>query len=274
LDRNGRPLAISTPVESIYANPRELAQAHDRWPELASKLDINRKQFEKTLEKSAGRSFVWLARHLTPAEAHAVMKLNVPGVYQRSEYRRYYPAGEVLGHVVGVTNQDDQGIEALELAFDSWLAGEDGLKRVIRDNTGRRVDDIENIRAVRPGGDLVLSIDTRIQYLAYRELKRAIEDNRASAGSMVVIDVTTGEVLAMANQPTFNPNQREQRATAVARGWLRNRAGTDMLAPGSSVKPFVIAAALESGRYTRNSIIHRATGHVDNAGVSGNARRT
>jgi cell division protein FtsI (penicillin-binding protein 3) len=270
LDRNGRPLAISTPVESIYANPRELAQAHDRWPELASKLDINRKQFEKTLEKSAGRSFVWLARHLTPAEAHAVMKLNVPGVYQRSEYRRYYPAGEVLGHVVGVTNQDDQGIEALELAFDSWLAGEDGLKRVIRDNTGRRVDDIENIRAVRPGGDLVLSIDTRIQYLAYRELKRAIEDNRASAGSMVVIDVTTGEVLAMANQPTFNPNQREQRATAVARGWLRNRAVTDMLEPGSSVKPFVIAAALESGRYTRNSIIDTGTGHFEIGGVEVN----
>lgn len=268
VDRNGRPLAISTPVESVYANPRELASAQDRWPELAKQLKRSRAQLERTIEGNKDRSFIWLARHLTPAEATAVTKLNVPGVYVRSEYRRYYPAGEVLGHVVGVTNQDDQGQEALELAYDSWLAGEDGLKRVIRDNTGRRVDDIENIRAVRPGRELALSLDTRIQYLAYRELKRAIDENRATSGSMVVMDVTTGEVLAMVNQPTFNPNDREQRVAAVRGGALRNRAVTDMLEPGSSIKPFVVAAALESGRFDRASRIDTEGGSWVYGGVS------
>ena len=268
VDRNGRPLAISTPVESLYANPRELAAAQDRWPELASQLKRNRTQLERTIESNKDRSFIWLARHLTPAEATAVTRLNVPGVYARSEYRRYYPAGEVLGHVVGVTNQDDQGQEALELAYDSWLAGEDGLKRVIRDNNGRRVDDIENIRAVRPGRELALSVDTRVQYLAYRELKRAIDENRATSGSMVVIDVTTGEVLAMVNQPTFNPNDREQRGAAVRGGALRNRAVTDMLEPGSSIKPFVVAAALESGRFHKASRIDTEGGSWVYGGVS------
>lgn len=268
VDRNGRPLAISTPVESLYANPRELAAAQDRWPELAKQLKRNPGQLERTVEGNKDRSFIWLARHLTPAEATAVTRLNVPGVYARSEYRRYYPAGEVLGHVVGVTNQDDQGQEALELAYDSWLAGEDGLKRVIRDNTGRRVDDIENIRTVRPGRELALSLDTRVQYLAYRELKRAIDENRASSGSMVVIDVTTGEVLAMVNQPTFNPNDREQRAAAMRGGALRNRAVTDMLEPGSSIKPFVVAAALESGRFHKASRIDTEGGSWVYGGVS------
>lgn len=268
VDRNGRPLAISTPVESVYANPRELAAARDRWPELAKQLKRSPSQIERTVEGNKDRSFIWLARHLTPAEAAAVTRLNVPGVYARSEYRRYYPAGEVLGHVVGVTNQDDQGQEALELAYDSWLAGEDGLKRVIRDNTGRRVDDIENIRTVRPGRELALSLDTRIQYLAYRELKRAIDENRASSGSMVVIDVTTGEVLAMVNQPTFNPNDREQRAAAMRGGALRNRAVTDMLEPGSSIKPFVVAAALESGRFHKASRIDTEGGAWVYGGVS------
>lgn len=267
VDRNGRPLAISTPVESVYANPRELAAVPERWPELAKQLKRNRNDFARRVSGNQNRDFVWLARHLTPGEAQAVQKMNVPGVYLRSEYRRYYPAGEVLGHVLGLTNQDDDGVEALELAFDSMLAGEDGAKRVIRDNNGRRIEDIENIKAVRPGRDLTLSIDTRIQYLAYRELKRAIDDNRASAGSMVVIDVTTGEVLAMVNQPTFNPNDREQRATAINRGLVRNRAVTDMLEPGSSIKPFVIAAALESGRFDRSSVIDTGTGYYQTGSV-------
>ncbi len=266
VDRNGRPLAISTPVESLYANPRQISEAKDRWPELAKQLKRNRTQFVRSLDGN-NSDFVWLARHLTPSEAQAVLKMELPGVYARSEYRRYYPAGEVLGHVVGLTNQDDQGLEALELAYDSWLAGEDGLKRVIRDNAGRRVDDVENIRAVRPGRDLVLSIDTRIQYLAYRELKRAINENRASSGSMVVLDVTTGEVLAMVNQPTFNPNDREQRAAALRGGLLRNRAVTDMFEPGSSIKPFVVAAALESGRFHKASLIDTEGGSWVYGGV-------
>ncbi len=267
VDRNGRPLAISTPVESVYAIPAELAAAPEHWAALAKQLKRNRAQFERAIESNAQRSFMWLARHLTPAEAQAVMKLNVPGVYLRSEYRRYYPAGEVVGHVVGVTNQDDQGQEALELVYDSYLAGEDGFKRVIRDNRGRRIDDVENIRTVRPGGELPLSIDTRIQYLAYRELKRAIDENRASSGSMVVLDVTTGEVLAMVNQPTFNPNDRERRGAAVNGGAAKNRAATDMLEPGSSIKPFIVAAALESGKFDRSSIIDTQGGYLEVGGV-------
>lgn len=267
VDRNGRPLAISTPVESVYANPRELGQAPERWPELAKQLKRNRNEFARRVSSSQDRDFIWLARHLSPGEAQAVLKKNVPGVYLRSEYRRYYPAGEVLGHVLGVTNQDDQGQEALELAFDPVLAGEDGIKRVIKDNNGRRVDDIENIRAVRPGRDLTLSIDTRIQYLAYRELKRAIDENRATAGSMVVLDIATGEVLAMVNQPTFNPNDRDQRGVAMRKGWQRNRAVTDMLEPGSSIKPFVVAAALESGRFDQSSVIDTEGGYYETGSV-------
>jgi len=267
LDRNGRPVAISTPLESVYAVPRELSTAPDRWTELAKQLKRNRREFERRVSSSQDRDFLWLARHLSPAEAAAVQKMNVPGVYTRSEYRRFYPEGEVLGHVLGFTNQDDQGLEALELAFDPWLAGEDGAKRVIKDNNGRRVDDVENIRAVRPGRDLVLSLDTRFQHLAYRELKRAIEENRATSGSVVLIDVRTGEVLAMANQPNFNPNDHQQRAKALGNGWVRNRAVTDMLEPGSSIKPFVIAAALESGRFNSASVIDTGSGYYEVNGV-------
>lgn len=267
LDRNGRPLAISTPLESVYAVPRELGTVPERWPALAKQLKRNRREFERRVSSSQDRDFIWLARHLSPAEAATVQKMNVPGVYLRSEYRRFYPEGEVLGHVIGVTNQDDQGQEALELAFDPWLAGEDGRKRVIKDNNGRRVDDVENIHTVRPGRDLVLSLDTRFQHLAYRELKRAIEDNRATSGSVVLIDVRTGEVLAMANQPNFNPNDREQRAKAMRNGWVRNRAATDMLEPGSSIKPFVIAAALESGRFNASSKIDTGSGFYEVNGV-------
>lgn len=270
VDRNGRPLAISTPVESLYADPREIANARDSWPQLAKQLKRNPQQFARTLEANQNKSFVWLARHLTPTEAQGALKLNVPGVYVRNEYRRYYPAGEVLGHVIGMTSQDDKGLEALELAYDSWLAGEEGLKRVIRDNRGRRIDDVENIRAVRPGRDLTLAIDTRIQYLAHIELKRAIDDNRAAGGSMVVLDITTGEVLAMVNQPTFNPNDRAQRPAALRGGLMRNRAVTDMLEPGSSIKPFVVAAALESGRFDRSSVIDTRGGNWVYAGVEVN----
>ena len=163
------------------------------------------------------------------------------------EYRRYYPAGEVTGHVLGFTSIDDSGQEGLELAYDHWLAGEDGAKRVIQDRYGRVVEDVESIRAARPGKDLVLSLDLRIQYLAYRELKRALLEHRARAGSLVVLDIATGEVLAMVNQPAFNPNDREQ----LAAGRYRNRAATDIFEPGSSIKPFIVAAALAFGTSAR-----------------------
>ena len=257
-DRDGSPLAVSTPVDSVWANPKELATATERWKDLSRVLNRNRADFTRRISSSQDRDFLWLARHLNPENAAAVRKLDIPGVNLVREYHRYYPAGEVVGHVLGFTSVDDEGQEGSELAFDHWLAGEDGLKRVIQDRKGRKVEDVENIRSARPGRDLTLSIDMRIQYLAYRELKTAIRDNRARSGSMVVLDVTTGEILAMVNQPTFNPNDRGQISAAM----YRNRAATDIIEPGSSIKPFVVAAALQSGRYDAASIIDTNPGFI------------
>ncbi len=202
------------------------------------------------------RGFLWLSRQLSPTQAKAVRDLGVPGVYFKQESRRYYPQAEVTGHVLGVTDIDDMGQEGIELAWDYLLAGQPGRKRVIQDRMGRVVEDVENIRTERPGQDVMLSLDMRVQYLAYRELKAAIIATRASSGSMVVIDVTTGEILAMVNQPTFNPNDRKQISAAI----YRNRAATDIIEPGSSIKPFVVAAALESGRFDASSIIDTSPG--------------
>ena len=258
LDRNGEPLAVSTPVDSVSANPRVLATVNDQWPALADAMNKDRRDVARRIAGSQDRSFIYLARHMKPVDAQAVRKLAMPGISVEREYRRYYPSGEVVGHVLGFTNVDDAGQEGAELAFDHWLSGEDGKKRVIQDRMGRKVEDVDSIRATRPGRDLTLSIDLRIQYLAYRELKAAIRDQRARSGSVVVIDVATGEVLAMVNQPTFNPNDREQ----LTPGMYRNRAATDMLEPGSSIKPFVVAAALESGRYDERSMIDASAGFV------------
>jgi cell division protein FtsI (penicillin-binding protein 3) len=257
-DRNGAPLAVSTPVDSAWANPKELATATGQWKDLAKLLQRDRAEFIRRLSSSQDRDFIWLARHMQPEEAQAIRKMDLPGVNLVREYHRYYPAGEVVGHVLGFTSVDDEGQEGAELAFDHLLAGEDGRKRVIQDRKGRKVEDIENISTARPGGDVTLSIDMRIQYLAYRELKAAIRDNRAHSGSMVVLDVTTGEILAMVNQPTFNPNDRGQATAAM----YRNRAATDIIEPGSSIKPFVVAAALQSGRYDAASIIDTSPGFV------------
>ncbi|HTW39081.1 MAG TPA: penicillin-binding transpeptidase domain-containing protein, partial [Steroidobacteraceae bacterium] len=204
------------------------------------------------------REFLYVARHRTPAEARSVNALDIPGVYLAREYQRYYPAGEVTGQVLGFTDVDDAGQEGLELAFEHWLAGEDGVKRVIQDRYGRVVQDVDSIRPARPGHDLMLSLDLRLQYLAYRELKRAVRDQRARAGSLVVIDVATGEVLAMVNQPAFNPNDREQ----IELDAYRNRAATDILEPGSAMKPFFVAAGLASGRYNDRSIIDTSPGFI------------
>jgi cell division protein FtsI (penicillin-binding protein 3) len=258
LDRNGEPLAVSTPVDSVSANPRVLAGVNDQWPLLAKALNKDRQDVARRIAGSQDRSFIYLARHMKPVDAQAVRKLGMPGVSVEREYRRYYPSGEVVGHVLGFTNVDDAGQEGAELAFDHWLSGEDGKKRVIQDRMGRKVEDVDSIRATRPGRDLTLSIDLRIQYLAYRELKAAIRDQRARSGSVVVIDVASGEVLAMVNQPTFNPNDRDQ----LTPGMYRNRAATDMLEPGSSIKPFVVAAALESGRYDEHSTLDASAGFL------------
>jgi cell division protein FtsI (penicillin-binding protein 3) len=257
-DRNGEPLAISTPVDSVWVNPQELAPASDQIPRLAQVLKLDRQELAQRITSNEDREFLYVERHLPPADAEKVRGLDIPGVYLKREYRRYYPSGEVTGQMLGFTNVDDAGQEGLELAFDHWLAGTDGAKRVIQDGYQRVVQDVDSIREVSPGHDLKLSIDLRIQYLAYRELKAAVRDQRAKAGTMVVLDVRTGEILAMVNQPGFNPNDRDSAEPAD----YRNRAVTDILEAGSAIKPFFIAAALTSGKYDDHSIIDTSPGFI------------
>ena len=257
-DRNGEPLAVSSPVESIWANPQELLLHADRLPALADGLGIPKDVLEQRLAERAGKEFVYLRRHLNPDVAQAVMDLDIPGVYSQREFRRFYPHGEVMAHVLGFTNIDDAGQEGLELAFDDWLTGTEGTQRVIRDRRGRTVENVDLVRQAEPGHDLTLSIDRRIQYLAYRELKAALIEHGASSGSIVVLDVPTGEILAMVNQPSYNPNTRG----AAEPETKRNRAVTDVVEPGSVMKTLTLAAALESGQFTPDSLIQTAPGYM------------
>jgi cell division protein FtsI (penicillin-binding protein 3) len=257
-DRYGEPLAVSTPVDSVWANPQDLAGNTEQLQRLARAMRADPLELVRRVSTGLDREFLYLARGLQPADARKVRELNISGVNLSREYRRYYPAGEVTGHLLGFTDVDDSGQEGAELAFDHWLGGEDGAKRVIQDSEGNKVEDIESIRAVQPGRELQLSIDLRLQYLAYRELKAAIRDNRASSGSAVIIDVRSGEVLAMVNQPAYNPNDRSQLSPAA----YRNRAATDLFEPGSSIKPFFVAAGLASGRFEADSIIDTNPGYI------------
>lgn len=256
-DRNGEPLAVSTPVASVWFNPHLLRKAQDQWPALARAVGVSTAYLENRVKEGGEREFVYLKRWVEPTVARQVRALDVPGVNLQPEYRRYYPAGPVAVHVVGFTNIDDRGQEGLELAFNKTLRGISGKKRVIQDSHGRIVGDIESLRAPRPGQDLRLSIDLRLQYLAYRELKEAVEDHNAHAGSMVILDINTGEVLAMVNQPSCNPNDRSQLHSRL----YRNRAVTDLFEPGSTVKPFTIGAALESGRFLPHTPINTTPGY-------------
>lgn len=258
-DRNGEPLAVSTPVDTVWASPKEVMQTPDQLRPLAEALNRDKKWLTQLVTSNLDREFVYLERQMRPQDAAQVKSLGVPGVYLMREYRRFYPAGEVTGHLLGFTKKyEDIGQEGMELAYDRWLGAQDGAKRVIRDRYGRTVEDIESIRAARPGEDLHTSIDLRIQYLAYRELKAAIQEENAKSGSVVVIDVETGEVLAMVSQPAYNPNDRDQ----VAAERYRNRSATDIFEPGSSLKPFVTAAALATGRYHGNTIIDTSPGYM------------
>lgn len=257
-DRNGEPLAISTPVDSVWANPKELAAAVDKLPQLAEALGTDSQSLMSRVTRAMDREFIYLKRHLSPDQAHRVMVLDLPGVDVQREYRRYYPAGEVAGHLVGFTSIDDEGQEGLELEFNHWLSGETGAKRVLKDRLGRSVENVESIRPPRPGKDLRSSIDLRLQYVAYRTLKGAIQQFSANSGSVVILDVQTGEVLAMVNQPTYNPNDRSQYSAER----YRNRAITDIFEPGSSIKPLIVAAALESGQYRPGSIVDTSPGYV------------
>jgi len=257
-DRNGEPLAVSTPVMSIWANPSEVLESEDRLPQLAKAIGMDAGELKQYLMQRSEREFVYLRRQMRPDAAQAVLDLGIPGVNGQREYRRYYPSGEVTSHILGFTNIDDHGQEGLELAFDDWLAGKPGAKRVIRDRMGHIVEDVEQVRAPQPGRNLTLSIDRRIQFLAYNELKNTLEQSQADSGSMVIIDIPTGEVLAMVNLPTYNPNALRS-STPSQR---RNRSMTDVVEPGSTIKPVVMAAALSSGKYTPNGpLVDTGNGH-------------
>jgi cell division protein FtsI (penicillin-binding protein 3) len=250
-DRHGEPLAVSTPVDTIYANPQELKVALDRLGELAAALDQDEEWLARRITSNLEREFVFLERQALPGKVAKVLRLGLPGVSTIREYRRYYPAGEVTAHVLGFTDVDDHGLEGLEAAFDHWLKGENGAKRVLQDQRGTIIKDVELLAPARPGRDLRTSLDLRLQYLAYRELKAAVVESRARSGSVVILDPGTGEVLAMVNQPSYNPNDRAQYGVET----YRNRAVTDMFEPGSTFKPFVMAEALDSGDYTPRSIV-------------------
>jgi cell division protein FtsI (penicillin-binding protein 3) len=258
-DRQGEALAVSTPVDSVWVEPDALLSAPDgNIPLLAKHLEMKQDALTAHLSRNAGKDFLFLKRHMNPADAQRIDELDLPGVHLQREYRRYYPAAEVTGHLIGFANVDDVGQEGLELAFDHRLAGHSGSKRVLKDRRGQIVEDIEQVRAPEPGLDVSTSIDLRIQYLAYRELKKAVKKHKASSGSAVVVDVTTGEVLAMVNQPSYNPNDRAQ----LVASRYRNRAITDIFEPGSTIKPLIVAAALESGEYSVASVIDTSPGEI------------
>ncbi len=254
-DRHGEPLAISTAVESVWASPADFDASADQLKRLARLLGVEVDDITRRVADQE-REFAYLRRQLPPEQAARVVELDIPGVFLQREYRRFYPAGEVTAHLIGVTNIDDKGQEGLELAYQDELVGKPGSRRVIKDRLGRIVEDVQSIRAPQQGRDLALSIDLRIQYTAYRELKRALEEHRAKAGGIVVLDARTGEVLAMANLPAYNPNSRGR----IDPQRSRNRALIDLFEPGSTLKPFTIAAALEAGRVRPDTIIATGSG--------------
>lgn len=258
-DRNGDPLAVSTPVTTLWANGKELATVPERWPELAKALGKQPEALAKRLEGAGNREFLYLVRGLTPERGQQVLGLGIPGVYAQEEFRRFYPAGEVAAQVVGFTDIDDHGREGLELAFDNWLTGVPGKRQVLKDRRGRLIKDVQVLKNASPGRDLTLSIDLRLQYLASRELARGIADAKAKAGSLVMLDVKTGEILAMVNLPTYNPNNRHDRKPAA----MRNRALIDQFEPGSTMKPLSMSAALLSGRWKPKDRVVVAPGRMN-----------
>jgi len=256
-DRHGEMLAVSTPVKSIWAIPGEVELEPPQLARLAALLEMPPREIKKRIEET-GRDFVFIKRQIPPEVADRVAELRIPGVFQNREYRRYYPGGEVMAHVLGFTGAEDVGQEGVELAFHERLAGKPGSRRVIRDRLGQIIEDVEGIRAAQEGKNLSLALDARIQSLAFSQLKAAVEQHRAKAGGIVVLDMSSGEVLALANLPTYNPNNRARLSGAQ----LRNRAVTDTFEPGSTLKPFTVAAALESGRVTPQTTVQTAPGSL------------
>ena len=263
-DRNGEPLAVSTPVQSIWVDPRKIARDSETIRILARQLELNESVLEQNINSKSNLECLYLKRRLSPVEAKRVLNLNLEGVYSQQEYQRFYPQGEVTAHLIGFSNVDDIGQEGLELTYDEWLRGVPGKRQVMKDRRGNIIEELNTIQTAQPGRSLELSIDFRIQNIAYRELKEEFITRRAKGASIVVLDVVSGEVLAMANQPSYNPHNKSGMTDFSV---LRNRAITDVFEPGSTIKAFTIAAALETGLYSPGTIIETSPGWMM---VSGN----
>lgn len=263
-DRNGEPLAVSTPVKSLWVNPGEIIGNAAAIRQLAMELELNPEVLASNITKNASREFLYVKRRLAPADADRILALDIDGLYTQQEYQRFYPQGEVAAHLLGFSNVDDVGQEGLELAYDDWLRGVPGRRQVMKDRRGHIIEELNTLQTAQPGKSLQLSIDFRLQNLAYRELKAEFITRRAKSATAVVLDVATGEVLAMVNQPSYNPHNK---ANMTDFSVLRNRAITDVFEPGSTVKAFTIAAALESGIYTPDTVIETSPGWMM---VSGN----
>ncbi len=258
VDRNNEPLAVSTPVKSIWANPKQIIKDNIDVSALAPLLGMTPSQLQARIKQNKNREFIYLQRHMNPAQGKKIQALHLAGIGIEQEFKRYYPAAEVASHVVGFTNIDEQGIEGVELAYDQWLQGTPGKGRVVKDRLGRLVKDLGVMEVAEPGSELMLSIDLRLQYQAYRELKASVQQHGAKAGSLMMVDVKTGEILALVNQPAFNPNNRSELKAAS----VRNRSVTDIFEPGSTVKPFTVAAALMAGEINKDSVINTHPGYL------------
>jgi len=255
-DRHGDVLAISTPMKSIWAIPPAATLTPEQNRQLAALLETDGKQLARKLDTD--KTFVFLRRQIPPEVADQVAALKLPGIGQNKEYRRFYPTGEMTAHMVGFTGVDDTGLEGVELAFHGQLLGQPGSRSVIKDRRGQIVEDVGSIKSPQDGQDIRLALDSKIQFLAYSHLKQAIAEQNAKAGGIVVLDVRTGEILALANWPTYNPNNREK----LSGSQLRNRAVTDTFEPGSTLKPFTIALGLEANKVRFDSIINCAPGRL------------
>ncbi|HMV52506.1 MAG TPA: penicillin-binding protein 2 [Rhodocyclaceae bacterium] len=256
VDRNGDVLAVSTPVKSIWAIPEDVDLKPAQARKLAELLDMDVRDLTRKL--ATEKDFVYLKRQIAPDVAQRVAAMGIPGIHEQKEYRRYYPGGDVMAHMLGFTGVDDKGQEGIELAFESQLAGKPGSRRVIKDRRGQIVEDVESIRAPQDGKDVRLALDAKIQYLAYASLREALETHKARAGGIVVLDAKTGEILALTNLPTYNPNNRIRLSGAQ----LRNRALTDTYEPGSTMKPFTAAMALDKGKFRFDTPVQTAPGRM------------